>query len=84
MPDAPMKHRRGVHKSTAGMLNAIPVAVDLVGTSPPHLTTNTVAPLQQRVTANPGSFQSFSARPHKSGLSINPSIPPDVALRVLW
>ena len=43
MPANRMKHRRVVHKSTAGILNSIPQAVDLVGNSPHHLTTNTVA-----------------------------------------
>jgi hypothetical protein len=38
-----MKHRRVVHKSTAGIPNAIPEAVDLVGNPPPGLTENTVA-----------------------------------------
>ena len=51
MPNARMKHRRVVHKSTAGILKPLPEAVDLVGNPPPGLTTNTVAPLH-RVTAN--------------------------------
>jgi hypothetical protein len=52
MPNPRMKDRRVVHKSTAGILTPIPEAVDLVGNPPPGLTTNTVAPLQQRGTAN--------------------------------
>src|SRR5215467_11963267 len=40
------------HKSTAGILKPIPEAVDLVGNPPPGLITNTVVPLQQRVSAN--------------------------------
>jgi len=43
MPDRRMKHRRVVHKSTAGILKSIPEAVDLVGNPPPGLTENTVA-----------------------------------------
>ena len=39
-----MKHRRVVHKSTAGILNSIPEAVDPVANPPPGLTENTVAP----------------------------------------
>ena len=45
MPNPRMKHRRVVHKSTTGILEPIPEAVDPVG-NPPRLTTNTVAPLQ--------------------------------------
>jgi len=52
MPNERMKHRRVVHKSTAGILKPIPEAVGLVGNPPPGLTTNTVALLQQRVSAN--------------------------------
>jgi hypothetical protein len=52
MPNPRMKHRRVVHKSTAGLLKPIPEAVDLVGNPPPGLTTDTVAPLQQQVSAN--------------------------------
>jgi hypothetical protein len=52
MPNPRMKDRRVVHKSTAGILTPIPEAVDLVGNPPPGLTTNTVALLLQRVTAN--------------------------------
>jgi len=52
MPNPRMKQRRVVHKSTAGILKPIPEAVDLVGNPPPGLTTKTVAPLQQRGTAN--------------------------------
>jgi hypothetical protein len=52
MPNPRMKQRRVVHKSTAGILKPIPEAVDLVGNPPPRLTTKTVAPLQQRGTAN--------------------------------
>jgi hypothetical protein len=52
MPNPRMKQRRVVHKSTAGILKPIPEAVDLVGNPPPGLTTKTVAPLQQRVSAN--------------------------------
>jgi hypothetical protein len=52
MPNPRMKQRRVVHKSTAGILKPIPEAVDLVGNPPPALTTKTVAPLQQRGTAN--------------------------------
>jgi len=55
MPNPRMKQRRVVHKSTAGILKPIPEAVDLVGNPPPRLTTKTVAPLQQRGTANPRS-----------------------------
>ena len=47
MPNPRMKQRRGVHKSTAGILKPIPEAVDLVGNPPPGLTTKTVALLQQ-------------------------------------
>jgi hypothetical protein len=43
MPADRMKQRRVVHKSTAGIFNAIPEAVDLVGNSPPRLIDNTVA-----------------------------------------
>ena len=59
MPSSRMKQRRVVHKSTAGILTTIPEAVDLVGNSPPGLTNNTVAPLQQRVTANRRSRSQF-------------------------
>jgi hypothetical protein len=52
MPNPRMKHTWVVHKSTAGILKPIPEAVDPVGNPPPALTTNTVAPLQQRVTGN--------------------------------
>ncbi len=45
MPNPRMKHRRVVHRSTAGILKPIPEAVDPVGNPPPGLTTNTVAPL---------------------------------------
>ena len=45
MPSARMKHRRVVHKSTAGILKSIPEAVGLVGNPPPGLTNNTVAGL---------------------------------------
>ena len=41
MPNARMKHRRVVHKSTAGIPKPIPEAVDLVENPPPGLTTNT-------------------------------------------
>ena len=47
MPNARMKHRRVVHKSTAGIPKPIPEAVDLVENPPPGLTTDTVAPLRQ-------------------------------------
>lgn len=43
MRDARIKHGRVVHKSTAGILNSIPAAVDPVGNPPPALTGNTVA-----------------------------------------
>ena len=43
MPKPRMKQRRVVHKSTAGILNSIPEAVDLVGNPPTGLTVNTVA-----------------------------------------
>jgi hypothetical protein len=56
MPNPRMKQRRVVHKSTAGILKPIPEAVDLVGNPPPGLTTKTVAPLQQRGSANRRSF----------------------------
>jgi hypothetical protein len=59
MPNPRMKDRRVVHKSTAGILTPIPEAVDLVGNPPPGLTTNTVALLQQRGTAN-RQFSRFS------------------------
>jgi hypothetical protein len=52
MPNRRMKHRRVVHKSTAGILKSIPEAVDPVGNPPPGLTTKTVASLQQRGTTN--------------------------------
>jgi hypothetical protein len=38
-----MKHRRVVHKSTAGIPKSIPEAVDLVENPPRGLTNNTVA-----------------------------------------
>ena len=65
MPNPRMKQRRVVHKSTAGILTTIPEAVDLVGNSPPGLTNNTVALLQQRVTANHRSafMQTLSDNP---------------------
>jgi hypothetical protein len=44
-----MKHRRVVHKSTAGILKPVPEAVGLVGNPPPGLTNNTVAlPVRER------------------------------------
>jgi hypothetical protein len=43
MPNARLKHRRVVHKSTAGILETIPEAVGLVGNTPQDLTENTVA-----------------------------------------
>jgi len=43
MPDTRMKHRRVVHKSTAGILKSIPEAVGLVGNPPQGLTNKTVA-----------------------------------------
>jgi len=43
MPNPRMKHRRVVHKSTAGILRSIPEAVGLVGNPPPGLTNHTVA-----------------------------------------
>jgi hypothetical protein len=52
MPNPGMKHRRVVHKSTAGILKSIPEAVDPVGNPPPGLTTKIVALRQQRGTAN--------------------------------
>jgi hypothetical protein len=58
MPNPRMKQRRVVHKSTAGILKPIPEAVDLVGNPPPRLTTKTVAPLHQRVSANHRSLGS--------------------------
>jgi len=60
MPNPRMKQRRVVHKSTAGILKPIPEAVDLVGNPPPGLTTKTVAPLQQRGTANRRSDPSMT------------------------
>ena len=59
MPNPRMKQRRVVHKSTAGILKPIPEAVDLVGNPPPRLTTNTVAPLNQRDSANRRSRSRF-------------------------
>jgi len=59
MPNPRMKQRRVVHKSTAGILKPIPEAVDLVGNPPPRLTTKTVAPLQQRGSANRGLARFF-------------------------
>ena len=51
MRTAGLKHRRVVHKSTAGILTSIPEAVDLVGNPPPGLTDNTVAlPLAGEIT----------------------------------
>jgi hypothetical protein len=44
MRAARMKHRRVVHKSTAGIAKSIPEAVGLVGNPPPGLINNTVAP----------------------------------------
>jgi hypothetical protein len=58
MPNQRMKHRRVVHKSTAGILKSTPEAVDLVGNP---LTSNTVALLQQRGTANRRSVLVFFA-----------------------
>src|SRR5215469_7757776 len=68
MPNPRMKHRRVVHKSTAGILKPIPEAVDLVGNPPPGLTTHTVALLQQRVNANCRSLFMCDATsaPHRS------------------
>jgi len=43
MPEPRIKHRRVVHKSTAGILKSIPEAMDLVGNPPPGLTKDTVA-----------------------------------------
>ena len=43
MPKPRLKHRPAVHKSTAGILNPIPEAVDPVGSPPWGLTNNTVA-----------------------------------------
>ena len=57
MTNPRMKQRRVVHKSTAGILKPIPEAVDLVGNPPPRLTTNTVALLHQRVSANRRSVE---------------------------
>jgi hypothetical protein len=48
MPNARMKHRRVVHKSTAGILKSIPEAVGLVGNPSQGLTNNTVAPPEGR------------------------------------
>jgi hypothetical protein len=62
MPNPRVKHTWVVHKSTAGILKSIPEAVDPVGNPPPALTTNTVAPLQQRVSANRRSRCRFSRR----------------------
>jgi hypothetical protein len=51
MPNPRVKHRRVVHKSTAGTLKSIPEAVDLVGNPPQGLTKNTVAlPLAGEIT----------------------------------
>jgi len=44
MPNARLKHRRVVHKPTAGILKSIPEAVGLVGNPSQGLTNNTVAP----------------------------------------
>ena len=67
-PTPRMKQRRVVHKSTAGILKPIPEAVDLVGNPPPGLTTNTVALLQQRVSANRRSaFLPVSDRAYRLG-----------------
>jgi hypothetical protein len=44
MPNPRLKHRRVVHKSTAGILKSIPEAVGLVGNPSQGLTNNTVAP----------------------------------------
>ena len=52
MPNPRVKHRPVVQKSTAGILKPIPEAVDPVGNPPPGLTSNTVASLRQRGTAN--------------------------------
>jgi hypothetical protein len=61
MPAGRINHRRVVHKSTAGILNPIPEAVDLVGNSPPRLTNNTVAhPARKNAPASP-----VRARPQK-------------------
>jgi len=43
MPEPRLKHRPVVHKSTAGIVNLIPEAVDPVGNPPPGLTEDTVA-----------------------------------------
>ena len=42
MSNPGLKHRRVVHKSTAGILKSIPEAVGPVGNPPPGLTNNTV------------------------------------------
>src|SRR5260370_36082760 len=67
MPNPRMKHRRVVHRSTAGILKPIPEAVDPVGNPPPGLTTNTVAPLYQRGTANHCNHQGTQIMDPRSG-----------------
>ena len=75
MPNPRMKQRRVVHKSTAGILKPIPEAVDLVGNPPPGLTTNTVAPLQQRGTANRRSrSRSYGGQKRNSGSAFATSV----------
>jgi hypothetical protein len=57
MPGTRMKHRRAVHKSTAGILNSTPEAVDPVGNPPSGLTENTVAlPDRERTARAKGSL----------------------------
>ena len=60
MSNARMKHRRVVHKSTAGIFKPLPEAVDLVGNPPPDLTFNTVAlPLAGEITEGEQAAEDF-------------------------
>jgi hypothetical protein len=61
MPNQRVKHRQVVHKFTVGILKPMPEGVDLVGNPPSGLTTNTVAPLQQRGTPNPRALGPIGA-----------------------
>jgi hypothetical protein len=60
MSNPGLKHRRVVHKSTAGILKSIPEAVGPVGNPPPGLTNNTVAlPLRGETTKGEQAVKIF-------------------------
>src|SRR5215470_11201393 len=80
MPNPRMKHRRVVHKSTAGILKPIPEAVDLVGNPPPGLTTHTVALLHRRVSANRRSRLCFLGSLVGNRLAITCDLAPSACL----